>query len=303
MKKGMTGSKYLLHLDQKEKVNVVRSLRVIRWRFRRIYAGVRFGEKTLEGSPVIFGNSFPKSGTHLLAQILSAFPKIGVAVDRGMGPVLTFDRSTGRQRSSREVLADLNRLQPGDLAFGHVTAEPEIVEGWRHDQIIHFFMIRDPRDVVVSHAFYIGDKAIQNVHHTYYKSLPDLDSRLRTSILGRPDWEGDFPDIGKRFSAYLGWLDCPWVTILRFEDYVKDRDKAITQLVEFSEERGYHRIVGCQQAIEILTRAIDPSHSFTFRSGKVGDWQKHFTEEHKRMFKDVAGDLLIHLGYERDFTW
>ena len=303
MKKVMTGSIRQQPLDQKEKVDVIRSLRVIRWRLRRIYAGVRFGQMALEGSPVIFGNSFPKSGTHLLAQILSAFPKIGVAVDRGMGPVLTFERSTGRQRSSREVLAELNRLQAGDLAFGHVTAEPEIVEGWHHDQVVHFFMIRDPRDVVVSHAFYIGDKATQNVHHAYYRSLPDLDSRLRTSILGRPDWEGDFPDVGKRFSAYLGWLDCPWVTILRFEDYIKDRDDAITQLVEFSEERGYQRIVGRQRAIEILTRAIDPSHSFTFRSGKVGDWQKYFTKEHKRLFKDVAGDLLIHLGYERDLTW
>jgi hypothetical protein len=28
-----------------------------------------------------------------------------------------------------------------------------------------------------------------------------------------------------------------------------------------------------------------------------------FSEEHKQLFKDVAGDLLVRLGYEKDNDW
>ena len=40
-----------------------------------------------------------------------------------------------------------------------------------------------------------------------------------------------------------------------------------------------------------------------FRTGIAGDWQNVFTEQERRDFKAVAGDLLIELGYERDNDW
>ena len=43
--------------------------------------------------------------------------------------------------------------------------------------------------------------------------------------------------------------------------------------------------------------------SATFRSGKTGEWKKYFKDEHKKIFKDIAEDLLIRLGYERDLNW
>jgi sulfotransferase 6B1 len=52
-----------------------------------------------------------------------------------------------------------------------------------------------------------------------------------------------------------------------------------------------------------LEASINPTKSPTFRSGKTGEWKKHFTDEHKKIFKEVAGDLLIKLGYEKDNNW
>ena len=258
-------------------MDVKSKLRLLRWRARRWYAVLRYGAQVLNSSPILFGNSFPKSGTHLLAQILSGFHKTGLVIDRGMGPLLTFERSTGRQRTDSELLAELNALHPGDMAFGHIIASAEIITLWKPSRLVHFFMLRDPRDVVVSHAFYIGDKATQNVHHAYYKSLPDLNARLTTSIMGRPDFSGDFPDIGKRFSAYLGWLDQPDVCVLRFEEFILDRQTAIGRMWDCAVEHGLHKKVNRQEAIEVLGRAIAPGRSFTFRSGNVGEWQKYFT--------------------------
>lgn len=39
------------------------------------------------------------------------------------------------------------------------------------------------------------------------------------------------------------------------------------------------------------------------RKGVSGDWRNHFTPEHKARFKELAGDLLIDLGYETDKNW
>ena len=52
-----------------------------------------------------------------------------------------------------------------------------------------------------------------------------------------------------------------------------------------------------------LESSINPHKSPTFRSGKTGEWKKHFTEEHKKLFKEVAGDLLVRLGYEENNGW
>jgi sulfotransferase 6B1 len=58
-----------------------------------------------------------------------------------------------------------------------------------------------------------------------------------------------------------------------------------------------------QLILASLEASINPTKSPTFRSGKTGEWKKHFTEEHKSLFKEVAGDLLVKLGYERDGNW
>ena len=39
------------------------------------------------------------------------------------------------------------------------------------------------------------------------------------------------------------------------------------------------------------------------RKGIAGDWKGHFTKENAQMFQDVAGDVLIALGYEENASW
>lgn len=278
-------------------------LRYGRWQWRRFLTATRYGYTRLAHSPIIFGNSFPKSGTHLLAQILLAFPKIGPAVDPGMSPILTFIPSTGKRRQAEEILRDLKRFRAGDIGFGHITADQDIIQGWQNDALAHFFIIRDLRDVALSHAFYIHDKATTNIHHLYYRELPDLESRIRVSIVGRPELGELFPNIRERFNLYSGWLENPQVCLVRFEDLILNRHRALEYILDFVIRRGFPLCCSREQAIEILAQAIDPQRSFTFRRGQVGEWRQHFTEEHKALFKETAGELLIQLGYEQDQNW
>jgi hypothetical protein len=69
------------------------------------------------------------------------------------------------------------------------------------------------------------------------------------------------------------------------------------------EKTGYQIPTPRAKALTILIEAIQPGKSRTFRSGKTGGWREHFTDEHKQLFKDVAGDLLIKLGYEKNNNW
>jgi hypothetical protein len=39
------------------------------------------------------------------------------------------------------------------------------------------------------------------------------------------------------------------------------------------------------------------------RKGVAGDWKNYLNEDHKKLFKEYAGDLLIQSGYEKDGDW
>jgi hypothetical protein len=156
--------------------------------------------------------------------------------------------------------------------------------------------------VVVSHVFYVTDMEARHVHHDYYQSLPDFNARLTVSILGKPDANIEFLNIGDRFAPYLGWLDHDEVLTIHFEDLIHARAATLTRIME-------HLLVRVplqtnrQLILNSLETSINPTKSPTFRSGKTGEWKKYFTDEHKKIFKDVAGDLLIKLGYEKDNDW
>ncbi len=254
------------------------------------------------GWPILLGISFPKSGTHLLDQILLGFSKVAPFSKRLHSFYAEYDGDTGRKRSAGETQAWLNSLRPLDVTSAHLFATPDAIAQVCTTAFVPYFIFRDPRDVVVSHVFYVTDMEPNHVHHAYYQSLPDFDARLRVSILGRPEIDIEFPDIAGRFAPYLGWLDQPAVLKLHFEDLVNNRAASLNHIIDHFLARVSLSIPRIT-ILESLESSINPSRSPTFRSGKTGEWKKHFTPEHKRIFKQIAGDLLIRLGYEKDNNW
>jgi Sulfotransferase domain len=278
--------------------------RLVRRAVRRFGQMARFRRLTLAGVPVLLANSFPKSGTHLLTQVLQGFPVIGPAVDSGLPAIVTYEGDSGRQRQGIEILADLQRLKAGDLAYGHIHALPEVVRFLCQPGYAAYFILRDPRDVVVSHVHYVTEMEPNHIHHRYYsEELHSFDERLAVSILGRPDVPIPFPDIQARFEPYLGWLDHPEVLVLHFEDFIQQQEAALERVLDHAVQRGFPMQVSRPAAIQALAHSIDPQRSPTFRSGKVGGWRDQFSTENKRLFKQVAGELLLRLGYEQGDDW
>src|SRR5512141_1588744 len=157
------------------------------------------------GWPILLSISFPKSGTHLLDQILLGFSKVAPFSTRLHSFYAEYDGDTGRKHTEAETQAWLDSLHPLDITSAHLFARADVIGRVATPNFVSYFIFRDPRDVVVSHVFYVTDMEPRHVHHAYYQSLPDFDARLRVSILGRPNVDIQFPDIAGRFAPYLGW--------------------------------------------------------------------------------------------------
>jgi hypothetical protein len=252
--------------------------------------------------PVLLGISFPKSGTHLLDQILLGFSRVAPFSKRLHSFYAEYEGESGRKRTPEQALAWLDSLGPRDIASAHLFARPEAVDRVCSPKFVPYFIFRDPRDVVVSHVFYVTDMEARHVHHDYYQSLPDFDARLRVSILGRPELDLEFPDIAARFAPYLGWLDRDEVLSIHFEDLIHDRAATLTRIMDHLLARA-PLPARRQLILDSLESSINPRRSPTSRSGKTGEWMKHFTSEHKDLFKEIAGDLLVRLGYEKSNNW
>jgi len=283
------------------------SLRRGLYQTEKLVQRLRFASRPTpeNGWPILLGISFPKSGTHLLDQILLGFSNVAPFSRRVASFFANYDGESGRRRDVEETLAWLHSLRPLDTASAHLFSLPEAVELVATPAFVPYFIHRDPRDIVVSHVFYVTDMEPNHVQHSYFSSLPDFDARLKASILGRPDSDVEFFDIATRFNAYNGWLDCPNVMQIHFEDLINDRILTLNRILDHLLSRvGASALpVPRERILEALEASINPTRSPTFRSGKTGEWKKYFNAEHKRIFKDVAGDLLVKLGYESNNDW
>ena len=262
---------------------------------------IRFGSAPAD-LPTLLGISFPKSGTHLLDQILLGFSKVAPYATRLHSFYAEYEGESGRKRAPEQAIQWLDTLRSGDVASAHLFARPETITRVCSSNFVPYFIFRDPRDVVVSHVFYVTDMETRHVHHEFYQSLPDFNARLTVSILGRPELDVEFPNIAARFAPYLEWLDHDEVLSIHFEDLINDRVSALTRIMDHFLARA-PLPVARELILDSLDSSINPSRSPTFRSGKTGEWKKYFTEEHKKLFKDTAGDLLIGLGYEKNNDW
>jgi hypothetical protein len=281
-------------------------LRIYAYRAEKVIRRPRFSEIEApeNGWPILLGISFPKSGTHLLNQILLGFSEFAPFAHHIPLFFASYDGDTGEKRSEQDALDYLNALHPLDVSAAHLLAWPEVVERVAKPDFVPFFIFRDPRDVVVSHVFYIAEMLPDHHHHRYYaEELHSFDERLMVSILGLPDSEVEFPNIAERFELYTDWLDCPEVLNLHFEDFIHKRRTTLGKVFDHVATRVPNLPIAREKAIDLLEESINPQHSPTFRSGKTGEWKKYFTAEHKRIFKEIAGDLLIKLGYEEDLNW
>lgn len=281
---------------------VKEQLKDLRWRYRRLQTRLRWGTPALASVPAVLGNAMPKSGSHLIIQVLQGLVEIGPFVNPGLPPV---NRSEdNRKLSDAEVLANLQRMQRGDIAYGYVQARPPFIETLTRPDRATIFVYRDPRDVIVSHVFYATELHPGHGMHDYYTTeLDSMEARIEAAIRGVDQPGAELSGIRSKFDAYLGWLDIPEVLCLRFESLILERQQALETILDYLAERGFQPSVSRAAAVTTLADAIQPKKSGTFRKGQPGNWRQHFTSHNIAVFKEQTGDLLQRLGYEDNEDW
>jgi sulfotransferase 6B1 len=269
---------------------------------KTLQAMARWKRLSFSAVPPIFGNSKPKSGSHLLLQILNGFTQIMPYKYVDADPVRAIEKK-GRRKSEEEVLKELERIPRGVIGWGYVEATPETIAFLCQPHRVNYFIYRDPRDMLVSQVFFATDMHEEHGMHDFYNALPDFGERLKVAITGI-DSDGLYMvSVKQRYASVFEWLEQPHVMCIRFEDLINNRDATLDAMLDEVESIGYRIPTPRKKAHSILVESIQPKKSHTFRSGKTGGWREHFTDEHKNLFKDVAGDLLVKLGYEKDNGW
>ncbi len=262
--------------------------------------------------PRVLATSVPKAGTHLVASLLKNFPRMmfsgrhsslaewalpGTRSDvAGNVPELDWARL-------ERALKAVNR---GHFMTAHFPAVPELGDTLQRLGYKTIFMIRDPRDVVISNAFYIT-RLKRHFLNERFNDMATLDERIMACITGLPA-TGNTPgliSIGQRITNYVGWKDDPGAHLCRFEDLVGANGGGSdeTQRQEIESIAAHINRTLTLSDVHRIARKTWSQDSSTFRKGVVGDWKNHFNDAHKEAFKRVSGQEIIDLGFERSFDW
>src|SRR5512134_2959319 len=93
---------------------------------KQVQAVLRWRRLSFDDVPPIFGNSKPKSGSHLLVQVLAGICRVAPYKYVEAQPVRTITKD-GRRKTKDEILKELQRIPQGVIGWGYVEASPENV--------------------------------------------------------------------------------------------------------------------------------------------------------------------------------
>lgn len=153
------------------------------------------------------------------------------------------------------------------------------------------YILRDGRDVVNSMIHFLTNEISLKLCPSYTINSPEAlyaDLSYFEGLVSR--WH-------KHVVSYKTHQDRFF--LVKFEELISNREYVIAAL---SEHLGL--LVDAKELAQDTSfgamRKSAPQH---LREGKVGNWRLHFTDEHKQIFKRVAGEVLVQLGYEATNDW
>lgn len=249
----------------------------------------------IEG-PRIFANSIPKSGTHLLRHILSMMPGI-------------IDRWTYHYAEEIcDYKKQLSRGKHGQIISAHMYWNNALSEFLDQAGYKKFLMVRDLRDVCVSSAHYCA-KDKRHRLYDYFNSLGSWPEQLSAAIQGID--ANKLADgvrsksIAEHIDGYVPWVHDKRCLVIKFEDLVGakgggDLENQMNTIRRISTHIGLN--LGDDKIREIAVNSFT-NKTKTFRKGQIGGWRDEFSGENIELFKQVAGNQLIELGYEKDNNW
>jgi hypothetical protein len=167
-------------------------------------------------------------------------------------------------------------------------------------------LVRDPRDMAVSAYFYHCRSDEEWLH----RPVPELSGRTYQEHLCSLSQDDGLSEEIRRMARFqlpelLGWeYGRPGVLELRYEDVLADEEAAFTRLFTYYgfTPRAVTGATGVAMKFS-LPRGGRGAGGGHVRSGRPGEWREVFKDEHVDLFKELMGEAVVQLGYERSGTW
>lgn len=203
-----------------------------------------------------------------------------------------------------EVDRALRSLQRGTCSPTHIPFSSAMATLVAKLKIRMVTIIRDPRDVVVSHAKYMASTRGTRLFD-YYQFLSE-EEQLLTSIVGIPKERNgaSLLNIKDRLASVLSWGTQAFNYTTLFERLVGPQGGGSRE-VQIQEIRAiaHHLRIPCAENDVVATADNAFGGTATFHQGLMGRWRQYCSTQHKQVLKELIGQSLIDLGYERNLDW
>ncbi len=165
---------------------------------------------------------------------------------------------------------------------------------------------RDLRDMCISRYFHIKADP-KHRHHEFYNKASLEDGIMHCIRIIEDEyvsWVKDWIDISHKYKDMI--------LTIKYEDLNRDPFHTLKKIMEFYNFDFNDDFVSSLASSKLKKEknlAVELKKGFlgrlgsTARKGIIGDWKNYFNDNHKKKFKEIAGDLLIELGYEKDYNW
>nr|XP_020040749.1 sulfotransferase 6B1-like [Castor canadensis] len=235
----------------------------------------------------VFLVSYPKSGTHWVAEVIENIPNAGITLTSPIefGDVSKFEEL--KAYSKRRVI-------PTHLNYDMLPVNV------KQKQCKIIYIVRNPKDTAVS------------LFH-YYRDNPNLPCVETWAAFFELFLRGDVV-YGSWFDHILSWEEHKNdkdILIIFYEELKKDFAKSLKKITTFLDinvnDNEINKIASKTSFSEMKNNAVkenfDPNHTIcaltadrnlVFRKGVVGDWINYFTSKQKRVFDELFTEKMKH---------
>jgi hypothetical protein len=215
-------------------------------------------------------------------------------------------------REGKRIVGDKS---PSSVIHGQVVRDMQAL--YPDAKIIN--IIRDGRDVLISERFRNFVEESNFLTAEDKRIISDLKTDPAPFSDGRRSIFTDafIRNIASRWANDLAETDAEANQLyggnyhsLRYEDLLKTPFKEMTELWKFLDVNKINGLLEKQIQTELSS---NPDEEWQAQrnegvasflpKGRAGNWQKLFTEKDKRLFKEIAGEMLIKWNYENNNNW
>ena len=249
--------------------------------------------------PRIFVNSLPKAGTHLLTAELARFAGLqnsGLHLEGariGVGGATTPDGYP--VIDPRKVASAIRTVRRGQFFSAHLYWTQELEDAISDSGAATLFMIRDPRDILLSRMHYILGLRRHRLHDFLGQRFDNPADRLRVLVSGNAA-EPFIRPMRTDLASFARWIERPGVLTVRFEDLVGERGGGSERAKRAALEAIAHHC-GLDPSGLAEQAASGAGATPTLRKGQIGGWRSELPGEVVDAVDRECGDLLAAMGY------